>query len=133
MRENVVLDECEKAEQEVGLYKLSGGGAICEMSVVGMRREKHSFDDLANISMATGVHIISTTGYYSETFLPPEVKAKSVRSMADFMIKEIVRGSGSTGVKCGVMYVACTDPLQDTEKKALEAAAITHKETGKFV
>lgn len=44
---------------------------------------------------------------------------------------ELWRGvKGSEGVRCGVMYIGCSYPLTDTEKKALEAAAIVHKETG---
>ncbi len=128
--DNVVLDEVDKAEKEVKLYKASGGNTICELSVVGMRRANHSFDDLAHISKTTGVHILSTTGFYSESFLSPEVRAMSVQSLAEMMQEEIVMGSGSLGVKCGMIYISCSDPLKDTEKKTLEAAAITNRETG---
>ena len=130
VRENLVLDEVEKAGQEVGLFKAAGGGCICEMSVVGMRREAHDLADLATIATATGLHIVSATGFYSEGFLSAEVKAMSVQAMAEFMMGEIVRGCGRSEFKCGVMYVACSDPLNETERKALEAAAITHKHTG---
>ncbi len=130
VRGNLTLDVVEKAKQEVGLYKASGGGCMCEMSVVGMRRENHTLTDLVNISMETGVHIIAATGFYSESFLSAEVRGWSVHDMAEYMTEEIARGSRHTGVKCGVMYLACTDPLKDTERKTLEAAAITHKQTG---
>lgn len=130
VRDNVILDEVDKAEQEVKLYKASGGGTICEMSVVGMRRKEHSLDDLVRISKATGVHIVSTTGFYCESFLTAEQKTLSARSMADFMEEEILRGTGTHKTKCGVMYIACSDPLKESERRALEAAAITHRETG---
>ena len=129
MRENLVLDEVDKAEQEVQLYKLSGGGTLCEMSVVGIRREKHSLEDLRRISLATGIHIVSATGFYCESFLPDWAREMSVRGMADFMTEELV--NGVRGIKCGVMYMGCGSyPLKDLDRKALEAAAITHKQTG---
>ncbi len=103
----------------MGLYKASGGGCICEMSVVGMRREKHSLADLASISTATGVHIVSATGFYCESFLSADMRAMSVQKMADFMTEEIVRGSGPSpsASKCGVMYIACSNPLKATERR----------------
>lgn len=100
-----------------------------------MRREKHSLADLASISTTTGVHIVSATGFYCESFLSADMRAMSVQKMADFMTEEIVRGSGPSpsASKCGVMYIACSDPLKATERKTLEAAAITHKHTGKYI
>lgn len=128
--ENLVLDEVEKAQNELQLYKVSKGGAICEMSVVGIRRPKHSPADLSNISQATGVHIISATGFYCQHFLPDWARILSVQGMADFMMEELLKGVGGSGVRCGVMYIGCSYPLKETERRALEAAAITHKHTG---
>ena len=126
--DNLVLDELDKATHEVQLYHDAGGGTICEMSVVGIRRSGHSPTDLKNISMATGVHIISATGFYCNQFLPDWVHGMSVRAMADFMMEELVRGVD--GVRCGVLYIGCSYPLKETEMKALQAAAIVHKEIG---
>ena len=131
--ENVIMDEITKATNEVQLYKSAGGGTMCEMSVVGMRRSNHSAADLKHISMATGVHIVAATGFYCDPFLPTWAKNMSVREMADFMLKEVGQGvDGSDGVKCGVMYIGCSNPLTEVEKRSLEAASITHKETGKL-
>lgn len=128
---DIVLDEVEKAREEVERYKLAHGGTICEMSVVGMRRFNHRVADLQSISASTGVHIVAATGFYCNRFLPDWVRESSVRDMAGFMLEELWRGvKGSEGVRCGVMYIGCSYPLTDTEKKALEAAAIVHKETG---
>lgn len=126
-----MLDEVEKAEHEVLLYKQSGGGTICEQSVVGVRRDGHSLQDLKGISLATGVHVVASTGFYCDNFLPEWAKELSMRDMLEFMMGEIARGAGSSGVKCGVMYIGCSHPLRETERRALEAAAIAHKETGK--
>lgn len=103
MKDNLVLDEVDKAEHEVQLYKLSGGGTICEQSVVGVRREGHSFEDLKRISQSTGVHIIASTGFYCDRFLPEWARMLSVRGMTEFMMEEVVNGVGSSGIKCGVI------------------------------
>ena len=128
VQENIILDELEKALDEVRLFKLAKGGTICEMSVVGMRRDNHKAADLSKISSATGVHIVLATGFYSESFLPAWVKAMSVRDMADLMRREI--REGVEGVKCGMMYIGCSNRLTDVEKRSLQAAAVTYKETG---
>lgn len=122
------MDELDKAAHEIQLYHDAGGDTICEMSVVGIRRAGHTPTDLKNISKATGVHIISATGFYCDGFLPDWAREMSVRAMADFMMEEIVKGVD--GVRCGVMYIGCSYPLKEAEMKALQAAAIVHQETG---
>ena len=60
--------------------------------------------------------------------LPEWVGSLSVREMADMLLGEAVEGVG--GVRCGVMYVACSYPLKDVEKKTLQAAVLAHRDTG---
>ena len=51
--------------------------------------------------------------------------------MADFMVGEVVKGVGGSGVRCGIIgEIGCSWPLGDTERKSLQAAALTQKETG---
>ena len=102
---------------------------MCEMSVIGMRRENHTPQHLADLSRSTGLNVISACGFYWAKLLPEWVRSLSVREMADILKKEIVGGVG--GVACGVMYMACSYPMQDLEMKALQAAVLTHRETGK--
>ena len=133
MRENLLLDEVGVARSEVQSYKGAGGGAICEMSVVGIRRTNHTLSDLASISKATGVHILSATGFYYEKFLPEWALKLTVRDMTDMMMEEVVQGVGEGGIRCGLMYCGCSYPLKEVEKRTLEAAAIVHKETGELM
>ena len=130
VRDNLVMDEIDKAKKELHLFKSAGGGTICEMSVVGIRRANHTHEDLVDVATETGVHIISATGFYCGRFLPEWVHSSSVRAMGDHMTSEVVRGVGDSGVRCGVMYIGCSHPLKEVERKALQAAAITHTETG---
>ena len=51
--------------------------------------------------------------------------------LADNMVKEIQEGIGETGVRCGVIgEIGCSYPLMDSEKKALQAAAMAQTRTG---
>ena len=86
---------------------------------------------LSQISKSTGVHVISGTAFYVDSFIPQQYRDWSVAEMADFMVKEIVEGVGDEGIRCGVIgEVGCSYPLTDLEKKSLQAAAIAQKRTG---
>ena len=51
--------------------------------------------------------------------------------LADNMVREIEEGIGETGVRCGVIgEIGCSYPLMDSEKKALQAAAMAQTRTG---
>jgi len=129
VHKNLILDDVTMATQELGAYARCGGGALCEMSVIGMRTEKHSPSNLADLARATGLNVISACGFYWAKLLPEWVWPLSVQEMADILKTEVV--GGVRGVACGVMYVACSHPMKDLEMKALQAAVQTHKETGK--
>lgn len=128
VHKNLSLDDVALSKKELETYHQCGGGTICEMSVIGMRRRNHIPEDLAEISRATSLNIISATGFYWSRLLPEWVWPLTVRQLADVLVGEVVEGVG--GVKCGVMYVACSYPLHDLEKKTLQAAVLAHKETG---
>ena len=47
------------------------------------------------------------------------------------MVREIEEGIGDSGVRCGVIgEIGCSYPLMDSEKKALQAAAMAQTRTG---
>ncbi len=101
---------------------------MCELSVTGMRCESYQRHHLTRISKETGVNIIHATGFYWDSFLPERVRAMGVREMKDLMQEEICGGGREE--KCGVIYIGCSWPLRESERRALEAAALTQKETG---
>ena len=59
--ENLQLTDEDTAVAEIALYGRSGGGTICDVTTVGIRRDPVA---LANISRATGVNIVCGAGYY---------------------------------------------------------------------
>lgn len=86
---------------------------------------------LPQVSRESGVHIITGTGYYVNSFLPEYAKNLTYNEMADTMTNEILHGIDDSGVRCGVIgEIGCTYPLKDSEKRALQAAALVQTRTG---
>jgi predicted metal-dependent phosphotriesterase family hydrolase len=89
---------------------------------------------LQKLSKATGLHILTTTGYYgarNEQFLPKHVFAETPEQIAARWIDEWKNGIEGTGIKPG--FIKCgvdKGPLTEAQKKIIHAAAITHLATG---
>lgn len=124
------MDNVQEMQQELGHFRSAGGGTVCELSVTGIRSTPHRPDHLALLSRQTGVHIVHGTGYYCHNFLPDEVHGMSVEEMRDVMMREICEGVEGCSVRCGVIYIGCSWPLHNTEKKALQAAAAVQQAEG---
>lgn len=91
----------------------------------------------AEVSQASGVHIVCATGLYKEdSGAAPYYKFRgaftdAVSEMTEIFVNEVTEGIGSTGIKAGVIKVA-TGPHQITpyERSVIIAAARAHKATG---
>ena len=89
---------------------------------------------LEKLSKATGINIVTNTGYYGAVkhkFLPQYVSAESAEQIAARWIKEFENGIGGTGIKPGFIKLSADEgPLSSLQKKTIEAGAITHLKTG---
>jgi len=89
---------------------------------------------LQRLSKASGLHIISNTGYYGaakEKFLPKHAYTDSARQLAARWINEWETGIEGTGIKPGFIKTGVdTYPLSPVQQKLIEAAALTHLSTG---
>jgi phosphotriesterase-related protein len=89
---------------------------------------------LQRLSKATGLHIITNTGWYGaskEKFLPSKIREMSASQIAQAWINEARNGIDGSGIKPGFMKIALDNvPFSDNIRKILEAAVITYKETG---
>ncbi|MET0244255.1 MAG: hypothetical protein ABW174_12335, partial [Flavitalea sp.] len=89
---------------------------------------------LRKLSNASGMHIITNTGYYGasgEKYYPAHVFKESEKQLATRWINEWKEGIEGTEIKPG--FIKCgvdRFPLTSTQEKVLRAAAITHIETG---
>ena len=84
--DDLLLDDETKAVEELGVYTLSGGGAIVDLTVREFGRNPGA---LRRISEASGVTVIATTGHVSVDYWDGvlDVEAMSV----DDLHQEIAR------------------------------------------
>lgn len=89
---------------------------------------------LKQLSIASGVNLITNTGYYGaagEKYYPEHVYNESAEQIADRWINEWNNGIEGTGIKPGFIKTGVDKfPLSDTQQKVIKAAAIAHLATG---
>ena len=112
---------------EVGDFKESGGSAILEVSVPGLRSD---IEGIRRISQQTGVHVIATTGLYAEDCWPEKFRAMSVAEYKRYMLDEIENGIEDTGVRPGHLKLAAEGAPSPQEELMLRALAEVSGETG---
>ncbi len=126
--DNAQLADVQTAIDEATQFKLNGGSTIAEVSSIGLARDPLG---LKRIALATGLNIIMGSGYYIGASHPPELVKMTESEIAEGIIKDITVGVGDTGVKAGIIgEIGCSRPLQEREKKVLQAAATAQRITG---
>ena len=86
---------------------------------------------LQELSLLTGMKIITNTGWYQAPMLPPEADQLTEREIADLWIAEAEKGIGSTGIKPGFIKIALNSgQLGDISRKILHSAILSAKATG---
>jgi phosphotriesterase-related protein len=122
------LDDPGAAIREVTWFKKAGGNAIVEMTTPELGRNALV---LRRISETTGVHIIATTGYNKAKFSAPWVTNHSPESLAEDMIRDLLRGMDNTDVRAGVIKASSSlNEITSTESLVFTAAALAHRATG---
>jgi predicted metal-dependent phosphotriesterase family hydrolase len=101
----------------------------CSPAYLG--RDVKLFKRLAD---ASGLQIITNTGYYGavkEKFLPLHVYNETAEQIAARWIEEYENGIEGTGIKPGFIKTSVDGaPLTLAQQKVIDAAALTHLETG---
>lgn len=89
---------------------------------------------LKSISEATGLNIITNTGYYgaaNDKFIPKHAYDKSAEELASGWVYEWNNGIGNTGIRPGFIKIGVdSKSLSDIDRKLVVAAAKTHLKTG---
>jgi len=129
---NVTWDGVTMADEEVALaevadFKASGGSTILEVSVPGLRS---NIPAIKRISEKTGVHVIATTGLYSEDCWPEKFRTMSIAQYKQYLRDEIENGIEDTGIKPGHIKLAVEGAPSGQEEKMLRAVAEVSGESG---
>lgn len=89
---------------------------------------------LKRLADASGVHILSNTGYYgaaNDKHLPPHAFSESAEQLAARWIREAESGLDGTSIKPAFMKIGVdAAPLSEVDGKLVRAAALTWRETG---
>ena len=126
--ENLRLTDPHEATEEIRLYKAAGGGAIVDVTCVGIARDPRK---LADISRETGVKLVMGSGYYTQAYHPPEIKDEVEETIARRIAADVGEGVDGTDIKSGIIGEIGLDwPVTDNEAKVLRAAAQAQTETG---
>ena len=118
--QNLVLDEYEKAVNELNIYREFGGHTIVELSTIGINPERKK---LSQISKETGVNIIIGTGHYTNDYLNANSRNSSLEDIQMIMYKHLQEGFEGTNIRAGLIgEIGCSWHLKKSEKKSLQAA-----------
>ncbi len=92
---------------------------------------------LRRLSGASGLHLITNTGYYGASggkYLPRGAREQSAEKIAERWIAEFRHGIDGTGIKPGFIKIGVNNgPLNPIDAKLVRAAALAHRETGMII
>ena len=89
---------------------------------------------LRRLSEASGLHIVTNTGYYGaakDIAVPKHAYAETARQLAARWTAEFRNGIEGTGIRPGFVKIGVeAGPLSEIDGKLVEAGALCHLETG---
>jgi predicted metal-dependent phosphotriesterase family hydrolase len=137
---HIHLPSAEDAIGEVRRCRAAGVGAMVDAMPCASGRNVLK---LAEVSRATGVHVVAATGLHTAKYYAaaPWATALSPAALADLFTADIEEGIDRfdytgpvverTPHRAGIIKVATTgESPNDAERRLFEAAAITHHRTG---
>ena len=125
--DTVVMEDEQIMAAELTDFKAEGGSAVVDMSTPGMRVDPLK---TRRVSEMSGIHIVTTTGFYSEDSWPEEFRDMTLGDMENHMMDEIENGIENTGVRPGHVKVAIDGDFPENEVNAVRAGARVAKRTG---
>jgi predicted metal-dependent phosphotriesterase family hydrolase len=124
----MVLDDMDVAVREMREVKHLGADAVVEVTMQAWGRDVVR---LRQISEATGLKIVATSGFYVEHCHPAFVGERTVDELCAGLVGEIVDGVEATGVRTGLLKSAVSRPVvEGPEEKCARAVARAHLATG---
>jgi 5-phospho-D-xylono-1,4-lactonase len=122
------MDSIPLAIAEVQHFRSAGGHAIVDMAPADYGRDPAG---LRAVSEATGVHILSTTGWLKDKTARAFVADRSVDDLAAEMIRDVQEGIGTSGVRAGLIKAGSSlNTITPIEEKIFRAAAQAQRATG---
>ena len=98
--DDLTLDSEDAAIAELRFYREAGGRALVEMTTPDYNRDAAA---LGHIARASGVHIISATGYNKEKFSAPFLQDAAPEALARRFIRDVTTGMDGTDCRAGLI------------------------------
>ena len=126
---DVILDDVPLAIAELRAFRAGGGNAVVDTTTIGIGRNPRG---LAEISRATGVHIVAAAGWYRERVYTRFVWEHTADQLAQVMIRELDECIDDTGIRAGVIGELGTErfPITPAQERVFRAAARAQRATG---
>lgn len=119
------------AKPHLDAFRARGGRTLVECTPAFLGRDPRL---LRRLSEATGVLILTNTGYYgaaNDVAVPPHAREETAAQIAARWTAEARRGIGKTGVRPAFVKSGVDPgPLSAVDRKLVEAAALCHHDTG---
>ncbi len=129
--DNALLDEKDKAIEEMEYFKEWGGNTIIDCTLDEIGRDPATMKE---ISEKTGVNIILGCGHYYHKAHPEYIKNATPEDLAEEMVKDITVGIGDTGIRAGIIgEIGTSAVISDDERKVLIAAGMAGAKTKKAI
>ncbi|MFF8593930.1 phosphotriesterase [Streptomyces sp. NPDC015220] len=127
--DNDLMGDFDEMLAEVLAFAHSGGGAMVEVSPVGLGRDPLS---LLRLSRASGLHIVMGGGWYTPAFHPADMDGRGVDELTDLIVRDIAVGADGTGIRSGVIGEVGAEsvPLTANELKSVRASGRASRLTG---
>lgn len=108
-----------------------GCGSIADATSAWFGRRP---DLLRKLSVASGIHVLTNTGYYgaaNDRYVPRSAYEESTDAVAARWTKEFRDGIGEQKIRPGFQKIGVDEgPLSEIDRKLIVAAAKTHRQTG---
>ena len=124
----MVLNDPVVAVQEMTEIRGLGVDALVEVTMQAWGRD---VVELRRISEQTGIKVVATSGFYVEQCHPAWVGERTIDELADGLVREIVSGVGTSGIRTGLLKSGVSRPVvEGPEEKCARAVARAHLTTG---
>ena len=126
--DNLFQMDVEVAIQEARLFRLAGGGTICDVSSAGLGRDPRA---LYRIAVETGLHVIMGSALYVASSWSEEEKKRTPQDIQKVLVGEFLNGLGPMHVKPGILgEVGISNIKNPLEVKSLQGSALAQKQIG---
>lgn len=131
-RDLLWVQDVDTTLAEVQAFKNAGGGAIVDVTSIGLGREPTK---LVEVARRSGIPIVMGAGWYRSAWHPAGHAARDVASLTDEIVRDMTVGVAGSGVRAGIIgevsaMEIVTDPHDSAEVKGVRAAARASRLTG---